>query len=173
MNHEKSAATAAWQMMQRGTARRRAFVRSRRSNAATNRLHRLLMSCVVESDSDTIARLLISIQFILACVIVVMSDRLIQSPPPFWEIPVLRLPAVAWSGLVLAGLLWHVVAWREDRKCLRCYVVIYSCVVTIFLCGALFERGPGVATLMFVFNGWQIILAGRLWNDCADGEGND
>lgn len=142
--------------------------KERRHGGIIGRVRRFVMSCVVDTDLNTILVVVLSFQAALIFALFILQERLILVPPPFFDNFVIRLPALYWSVLLAAGIGWQVRGWLLDRECIRRNGAIFSAVVICFLCGPLFFKGPGLSVGVFLVNLWQIIVAARLWVDCLD-----
>lgn len=130
------------------------------------RLLRVLWAWFFDTDLDTLEKLLITGQIVLAFAVLVLNSRLIAVPPPAIQGWTLVLPAPLWFAVLLALSACHIRARGRVDFCARRDAAFYGALVCGGLCGSLWLRAPTVLVLVLPAVVAQILVAARLSREC-------
>jgi hypothetical protein len=127
---------------------------------------RVLWAWFFDTDLDTLEKLLITGQIVLAFAVLVLNSRLIAVPPPAIQGWTLVLPAPLWFGVLLGLCVWHIRGRGRVDFAARRDAAFYSALVCGGLCGSLWLRAPTVLVLVLPGVVGQILVAARLSREC-------
>lgn len=137
--------------------------RDRRAKNFANKFYRFIYTWIVDTELETVEKIMFTFQAILFLAIFVLNRKLIPNPPPYLQAYILTLPAWAWMLLLATGVTWQNVGIKYKRTGIRRNGAVFSMFIIFSLCGPLYLKGPGMMTVTLVIAFWQAIVAGRIW----------